>query len=291
MKTTQKERDPIYNLHREMKIRGFSSKTIKSYLYFNIDLIKFANKSAKCVGQSDIKEYLYQLNQRQLSNATLSVAFNAIKFYYSKILKRKFFLGKEIVRAKKAAKIPVVLTKDEVKLVLGAVTNVKHKLMLALLYSSGLRVSEVTRVKVRDFDLAGRLLFVRGAKGAKDRTTILSEKLVVVMGRYINVYLKSPLPPFAKGGTACRYVFESERGGKLTERTVQKVFAAALANSGVKKTASCHALRHSFATHLLEAGTDIRYIQELLGHQKLETTQIYTKVANNNLQNIKNPLD
>lgn len=279
LKTTRSGRDPIYNLQRELIIRGFSPKTVKSYLYFNIELLKNANKYADEINTNDIKEYLLYLRNRKLANSTMNTAYNAIKFYYSKILRRKFFIGKDLVRVKKEQKIPVVLSKEEIGLILGSVNNVKHKLMLALLYSSGLRVSEVIKVKVKDFDLAGRLLFIRGAKGAKDRATILSVKMADILEKYFCIKNTNDL------------VFGSDRGGKLTERTVQKVFQRALAQSGVKKSASCHSLRHSFATHLLEGGTDIRYIQELLGHKRLETTQIYTKVAKNDLQKIKNPLD
>jgi site-specific recombinase XerD len=278
-KTTRLERDPFYNLERELKIRGFSKNTVDSYVYYNKDLLKHARKSPKEISTEDIKEYLLFLKNKDYASATLNVAINAIKFYYGKILRRRFFVDKEIARTKKAKKIPEVFTKDEIKKILGTIQNVKYKLMLGLMYSSGLRVSEVVAVKVKNFDSSGKLLFIRGAKGAKDRTTILSEKVAGVLEKY------------AKNKKSDDYVFESDRGGKLTERTAQKVFAEALKNSGVKKCASCHSLRHSFATHLLEAGTDIRYIQELLGHARLETTRIYTKVANNNLQKIKSPLD
>lgn len=278
-KTTRIERDPIYNLERELKISGFSKNTIDAYLYYNKDLIKNTNKSPREVNVDDIKEYLLKLKNKNYSNATLNVAINAIKFYYGQILRRRFFFNKEIFRTKKAQKIPEVFTKDEVRLILGTIQNVKHKLMLGLMYSSGLRVSEVVSVKVKNFDFQGKLLFIRGAKGAKDRATILSEKVSGVLEKYT----KSKNPD--------DYVFVNGRGGRLTERTTQKCFAEVLKKSGVKKCVSCHSLRHSFATHLLEGGTDIRYIQELLGHKRLETTQIYTKVARNNLQNIKSPLD
>lgn len=278
-KTTRLERDPFYNLERELKIRGFSKNTVSSYMHYNKELLKQANKSPREISTDDIKEYLFALKNRGSANATLNVAINAIKFYCGKILRRKFFINKEIARTKKAQKIPVVFTKREIQKILRSIQNVKHKLMLGLMYSSGLRVSEVVNVKTKDFDFENKLLSIRAAKGAKDRATILSEKVTGVLEKY------------TKNKKADDYVFVSDRRGKLTERTVQKAFAQALKKSGVKKCASCHSLRHSFATHLLESGTDIRYIQELLGHARLETTQIYTKVTNNNLKNIKNPLD
>ena len=278
-KTTRQERNPIYNLKRELKIRGFSPKTVKAYLYYNTALLKFKNKSPKNINTDDIKEYLLYLKNKNLANATLDVAINAVKFYYTQILKRKFFVNKKIVRAKKEKRLPEIFTKDEIKKILKTIQNVKHRLTLALMYSSGLRVSEVTNVRVGDLDFENNILKVKLAKGAKDRITILSEKISCALNKYVN---NKELEDF---------VFENARGGKLSERSVQKFFMQALQRSKIKKKASCHSLRHSFATHLLESGTDIRYIQELLGHKRLETTQIYTKVANNRIENIKDPLD
>ncbi len=277
-KTTRQERNPIYNLERELKIRGFSQQTIKSYLYYNKDLLRRKGKSPRSMNMDDIKEYLLYLKDKNLANATINVAINAFKFYYSQILRRKFFVNKELFRTKKAQKLPTVLTKNEVRKVLSQIQNVKYKLMLGLMYSSGLRISEVVNMKIEDFDFENKLLRVQQGKGKKDRNTILSEKIVEVLHKY------------TKNKNIGDYAFESQRGGKLTKRSVQKSFSDALKKSGIKKKASCHSLRHSFATHLLENGTDIRYIQELLGHKNLETTQIYTKVANNSLKNIKSPL-
>ncbi len=260
-----------------MKLRGFSSKTIKSYLYYTTEILKFANKSPKTINTNDIRNYLEKLANEKKSNSTLNTAYSSLKFYFEKILRRKFFIN--IPRAKKSKKLPEVFTKTEIKKILAMVQNVKHKLILALMYSSGLRVSEIINVKVKDLDLENQTLKVRQAKGAKDRMTIMSKKVAGVLQKYV------------KNKKANDYIFENAQRGKLTERAVQKVFTAALKKSKIKKKASCHSLRHSFATHLLEAGTNIRYIQELLGHARLETTQIYTKVANNKIKNIKNPLD
>ncbi len=278
-KTRRVERDPMYNLERELKIRGFSPKTIKSYLYYNRDFLRKANKGPLDINNDDIKEYLLVLKNKNLANSSLNVAINAIKFYYTQILKRKFFTDKNIIRTKKSKKLPIVLTIDEVKKILKSVNNVKHKLILAVVYSSGLRVSEVPKIKIKHLDLENRMLRVEQAKGAKDRVTIISKKVADVLEKYI------------KNKDQDDYLFESSRGGRLTERSVQKIFSQALKASGLKKQASTHCLRHSFATHLLETGYDIRYIQELLGHARLETTQIYTKVASNKLKEIKSPLD
>jgi site-specific recombinase XerD len=269
--------DPMLKLKQEMKLRKFSPKTIKSYLYYITDLLKYSNKNPKTVNTDDIRQYLESLADNNLSASTLNIAHSAFRLYFEKILCRRFFA--HIPRAKCPKKLPETLTKEEIKKIFSTVSNVKHKLLLGLMYSSGLRVSEVVACKVKDLDFASKLLRVRQAKGAKDRMTILAEKMIGVLQKYI------------KNKIATSYVFESDQGGKLTERTVQKVFSNALKEAGIQKPATCHSLRHSFATHLLEAGTSIRYIQELLGHARLETTQIYTKVANTNLQTIKSPLD
>jgi len=269
--------NPILKLKQEMKLRKFSHKTIKSYLYYITDVLKFASKNPKTVKAEDIKKYLEKLADDGKSASTLNTAYNALKFYFEKILRRRFF--GYIPRAKKDKKLPEVFNKDEIKKILGVIQNVKHKLLLGMMYSSGLRVSEAVNVKVGDLDFMNKMLKIRNAKGAKDRMTIMSAQVADVLEKYI------------KNKTSDDYVFESARGGKLTERSAQKVFAQALNDSGIKKQAGCHSLRHSFAAHLLEYGTDIRYIQELLGHKRIETTQIYTKVANNNLRGIKSPLD
>lgn len=262
---------------QEMNLRGFSQSTVESYLYYVEDFIRFAKKSPKEATSNDIKNYLGHLIKQNRSSSTINLAYSALYFYFGKVLRRKFFIN--MPRSKKEKKLPVVLTKEEVLKILGAVNNVKHKLVLATIYSSGLRVSEVVNLKVCDLDLDSRLLTVRQSKGKKDRTTVISDKVADVLKKYLASKSSSDL------------VFSSDRAGEgLTERTVQAIFHEALKKSGIKKEATCHSLRHSFATHLLESGTDIRYIQELLGHANVATTQIYTKVTNYGLKNIKSPL-
>jgi len=268
--------DPIEKLKQEMKLRNFSQKTIKSYLYYITDILSKANKSPKSITGADIRNYLEKLADENKSSSTLNSAYSALKFYFEKILRRKFFMN--IPRSKKNKKLPEVLTRKEIEKIFSVIENVKHKLMLGFIYSAGLRVSEVVNIKVQDLDFENKILKIRQGKGGKDRITILSDKIVDVLEKYI------------ADKKANDYVFESSRGWKLTERSVQKVFSEALGKSGVKRNASCHSLRHSFATHLLEKGTDIRYIQELLGHARLETTQVYTKVASSVIKNMKSSL-
>jgi site-specific recombinase XerD len=269
--------DDFLRLTQILKINGFSQKTINSYLYHNSRFLAFVKKSPREITGQDIKGYLEHLVNRGYTNASLNLVYSALKFYYAQIYKRKFFLN--IPRAKKESKLPVVLAKEEIKKILRPINNVKHKLLLGLMYASGLRVSEAVRLRVRDLDFENGVIIIRSGKGRKDRQTVLPKLIVPVLKKYVA----------HKAGD--NFVLESSRGGKLAERSIQKVFCLALQKSGIKKEATCHSLRHSFATHLLEQGTDIRYIQELLGHKRLETTQIYTKVSSQNLKNIKSPLD
>ena len=159
------------------------------------------------------------------------------------------------------------------------IKNPKHKLILALAYGAGLRVSEIINLRVRDIDLQELTIHPKQAKGKKDRITLLAEGL------------RPAIKNLTAGKNANDFVFSSERGGRLTTRTAQKIFEKALKKAKIKKKATFHSLRHSFATHLLENGVDIRYVQELLGHQNIRTTQRYTQVTNPKLKNIKSPLD
>jgi len=277
-KTTTQERDPLYNLEQELRIRGFSPKTIKSYLLYNKLFLQFSNKSPKEITNDDIRQYLISLKDKNCANSTLNVALNALKFYYRQVLHRKFFF--DIKGAKKTNYLPTVLSKEEIERMLEKTINPKHNFLISLMYSAGLRVSETIKIRMRDFDLDRKMIVVRQGKGQKDRCTLLSEKLVPILKKQL--LLK-------KSGD---YLFTGAGGqGHLTSESAEKIVKKAVELADINKKVSCHSLRHSFATHLLEAGTSIRYIQELLGHARLETTQIYTKVANTNLQTIKSPLD
>jgi len=172
----------------------------------------------------------------------------------------------------------VVLSRSEIEKILQSVANRKHKLLLSLVYGAGLRVSEVVSLRVQDIDFDRELIHIKNAKGRKDRVTILPKKLVQEF---------QGLSQFCSGKD---FVFCSNRGGRLSARTAQKIFEQALKNAGIKKDASFHSLRHSFATHLLENGTDVRYVQALLGHQNIRTTQYYTQVTNPSLRKIVSPL-
>ena len=267
----------ILRFEQEMKIRNFSPRTIKSYSYYITEVLKYTGKSARDINSQDLKDYLEYLVDQNKSASTLNIVYSALKLYFEKILHRRFFVY--LPRAKSEKKLPVVFNKSEIKRILESIVNIKHKLIVSLIYSAGLRVSEMVKININDLDFENNILFIRQSKGKKDRITIFAEKLGIELKEYI------------KNEDIQGILFKNNQNKPLTTRTIQKIFSNALKNSGINKKASCHSLRHSFATHLLENGTNLRYIQALLGHKKLETTQIYTKVANNKLKDIQNPLD
>jgi len=266
----------LENLERELRIRNYSRKTIKSYLHYNRDLLFFCKKDPREIKTEDIKKYLDYISLNK-SSSTVSVAYNAIQFYYKQIWRRSFFIS--LKHPKKNKYLPVVLSKQEVDRMLSALKNPKHHCVVSLLYGTGLRVGELVRIKMLDIDLDRMMLRVFQGKGKKDRMVMLPKKLTNVLENQNKLKNSSD------------YLFTNGRGGRLTEASIQKIVRSSALSVGIKKNISPHTLRHSFATHLLESGTDIRYIQSLLGHARLETTQIYTKVALNKLEAISSPLD
>jgi len=266
-------------LSQELRLRNYSPRTIESYttcLRYYFYFLQSNKVNIENSNQDLIKKFLLQKQERGSSSQTINLYLNAIKTFYKEILKSDEAISLHF--AKTSNKLPVVLTHGEVERIIEATNNSKHKLVISLAYGAGLRVSEIISLKVKDLDLEGLTIHLKDAKGKKDRITVLPEKLV------------NDLRNIVAGKESNQIVFESERGGALTDRTAQAIFNHGLKKAGIKKEATFHSLRHSFATHLLENGTDIRYIQELLGHQNIRTTQIYTKVTNPSIRNIKSPL-
>jgi site-specific recombinase XerD len=261
---------------QELKIKNYSPKTIKSYLYGLREYFSFKGSDFTKLDQEDIRNFLLHCEKMHISPQSRNLFLNAIKFYYRNALKNNQKI--EIQSAKKPKSLPTVLSRSEVWRILGSLKNAKHKLLLSFAYGAGLRVSEVVYLKVQDLDFEELTVRIKQAKGQKDRISVMPESLTDSMKNLV------------AGKSGNDFVFASERGGKLTTRTAQKVFENALRDSGVKKDATFHSLRHSFATHLLENGTDVRYVQELLGHSNIRTTQLYTQVTNPKLINIKSPL-
>lgn len=267
------------DLRRELGSRKYSYKTIKGYLYYNKDFINYAGKDPSEINDEDIKDYLAYLSEKKgAATSTLNQAINAFKFYYGTVLKKKF--AYEVRRPRKDKKLPVVLSQDEVARILTSVENIKHRAILMLVYSAGLRVGEVVRLKPEDIDDKRMLIHIRGAKGRKDRYTMLSDIALNVLREYQGHYKPES------------WLFEGARPGRyLSTRSAEKIFEHACQKSEIRKDVSVHTLRHSFATHLLEGGTDLRYIQEILGHQHSKTTEIYTHVSTKSIGKIKSPLD
>ena len=275
-RTTIEARDPMFNLVQEMKICNFSPKTIKSYLYYNKEMLRFASKFSDEVNKQDIRDYVEYLYSSGRSTSTINLTINALKFYYQGILRRNFFderLG--IKRPKKEKTLPVVLSKKDIVKMIDAADNLKRKLVVQILYSTGLRVSELRNLLIDHIDFNRKCILVKSGKGKKDRITIISKTVLSNIDRYLLEYKPT------------QYLFENFlRGGKMNVRTLQKIVSDLAKLADIKKRISPHVLRHSFATHLLENGVNLRYIQSLLGHARLETTQIYTKVATDNFANI-----
>lgn len=261
----------------ELRLRNYSRRTIDSYLGCLSDYFKYIKNVTKDPDISLIKKYLLAKQGKGQSSQTINLYLNAIKYFYREIFKSPAAI--DLKFAKTSSKLPVVLSRKEIEKIIGAIKNEKHRLLISLSYGSGLRVSEAVNLRVRDINLEELTIHLKDAKGKKDRITIFPEKL------------KADLAELTALQHGNEYLFESERGGKLTERTAQKVFENALQKSGIQKDASFHSLRHSFATHLLENGVDVRYVQSLLGHQNIRTTQLYTKVTNPAIRKIKSPLE
>ncbi len=263
----------------ELKLRNYSQKTLKSYLGCLKEYFKFLSsekrvKDLKSVEK--VKSFLLAKQDKGRSGQTINLYLNAIKFFYRDILKSSEKIDLKFAKTNK--KLPVVLSHSEIEKILDKIKNLKHKLMVALTYGAGLRISEIINLRVQDIDFEQLTIHLKEAKGKKDRITILPEKL---KSDLLNVIVEKDNK---------KYIFESNRGGKLNTRSVQKIFEKALKSAKIKKPATFHSLRHSFATHLLENGVDVRYVQELLGHANIRTTQIYTKATNPSLKNIKSPL-
>jgi integrase/recombinase XerD len=265
-------------LEIELKLRGFSQQTIKTYIRHNKIFLDYIKKEPHDVTEADIKSYLaHVISDEKAAPRSIALKKAALKFLYDEMMRK----GIVTLKTPKIPKSnPIVLSKDEIKALIGAAPRDKTRLIIELIYSSGLRVSECVTLKINDLELNDKIIRVKSGKGNKDRVTILSETVVNELRRYILTLDKDE-----------QYLFPNSKGSSLSVRNIQKLIQKSAVKAGIKKNVSPHTLRHSFATHLLEGGTDIRLIQELLGHSQLSTTQIYTHVSKEQLSRIKSPLD
>ncbi len=266
-----------------LQLKAYSISTIKTYKSEFCALLQILkNKKVNTLSTDEVKRYiLYCINKLHLTENTVHSRLNALKFYFEQVLKReKFFV--EIPRPKKPLILPKVLGEAELSRLFNAAGFLKHKAILFTAYSAGLRVSEVINLKWKHLDRDRGVILIEQAKGKKDRYVTLSPILRDVL---ISYYKKSKIKP-------TKYVFESPVAGEqYSARSAQAIFQQAKEKAGIKKEIGFHSLRHSFATHLLEKGTDVRYIQELLGHFSIKTTTRYLHVAKEKLVTIESPLD
>ncbi len=260
--------------------KRYSESTKKTYLnYFGDFINAFRNRALEQIRPEEINPYILKLiRERKISASQQNQRINAIKFYYEKVLRREkqYF---DISRPRKIKALPKVIAEEEVVNMLKAASNTKHKLIIALLYSAGLRRNELLNLRKEDIVISKKMIFVRGGKGKKDRSTLLSELVM----KLLDVYYKEFKPNY--------WVIEGVNRKRYSETSVVNTVKSIAKKAGVSIVVTPHILRHSFATHLLEQGTDLRYIQELLGHSSSKTTEIYTHISKKALANIISPLD
>ena len=272
----QNQQNALAKIATELKLRGSSPNTIESYVLFNKDFFEMTLKDPGVVTEDDVKGYLAGLLDKGRAHSTVALARSALLFLYNDLLEKGFT---KVRTPKIEKKLPVVLTKEEMKALLEAASHDKSRLLVEMLYASGLRISECLSLKVEDVEAAQRIAWVRHGKGGKDRMVILSEGLVAHLRRYLE-----------REGIVRGPIFLG-RDGPLSVRTAQKIISGLARKAGILKAVTPHKLRHSFATHLREAGTDLRVIQELLGHASIQTTEIYTHVSSEEKRRIVSPLD
>ncbi len=264
----------------KLKELRYSNNTIKVYTDLFGEFINYYEEvEIRNISESMIVDFLqYLVNERNVSTSYQNQSINAIKFYYEKVLRgpRKVY---QIDRPRKEKLLPEVLSTEEVAAILKSINNLKHKAIIMTIYSAGLRISELTNLRIKDIDSKRMQIRVEQGKGKKDRYTLLGNKTLETLRIYVKEYKPR------------EWLFEGANGGQYSTRSVQNILKNALKKVGISKNISVHSLRHSFATHLLESGTDLRYIQELLGHASSKTTEIYTHITTKGFDQIKNPLD
>jgi site-specific recombinase XerD len=263
-----------------IQLKGYSPNTFRTYCNeFHYLLRLLGNIDVHSLTRKHIQSYLLWLVQKRgYSEVHVHTAVNAIKFYFEKVEKREreFY---DLPRPKKPMKLPVVMAEEEVVALINKTENLKHRALLMTSYAAGLRVSEVINLKPGNIDSKRMMILIEEAKGKKDRMVPLSPMLLITLREYYREYRPKT------------YLFEGATGGKYSTRSLQKILAQSKIKAGIRKKGSIHTLRHSYATHLLEAGTDIRYIQSFLGHNDLKTTMRYTHVTKPKMESIGSPLD
>ncbi len=271
----------LRNFYRLLQSKRYSANTVKTYMEaLRIFLLYYNEKPAELLTNDDViafnNDYILKKNY---SSSYQNQHVNALKLYFGELQEKKLVLDK-IHRPRPEKRLPNVLSKEEVKKILDASSNLKHRAMLAMIYSCGLRRSELLHLTHNDIDSQRHVVIIKKSKGKKDRITPLSPKILELLRSYYKVYRPKT------------YLFEGQQSNTpYTARSLEQVLKKSVKMAGIKKPVTLHWLRHSYATHLLESGTDLRFIQELLGHNSSRTTEIYTHVSTKSLQQIKSPFD
>lgn len=263
----------------KLEMRKYANNTVKTYVTsFETFINYYISKDLVSINESDVRKYILKLVQEDKSNAYINSAINSIKFYYESVLgmPNRFY---EIERPRKEKKLPKILSKEDILRIIANTNNLKHKCIVSLLYSSGIRRNELVNLKITDIESKRMLIRIEAAKGNKDRYTLLSHSLLEDLREYYKQYKPE------------KYIVEGMYGKQYSGQSIGKIVLNAAEKAGIKIPVTPHMLRHSFATHLLEAGVDLRQIQVLLGHSSTKTTEIYTHVATTTFKKIKNPLD
>ncbi len=270
----------VEEMGTKLKLRRYSDSTYKVYMMMFKNFLRYTYPTPlHHVDQNIILEYQKHLVLiRKVSASYQNQSINAIKFYAEKVLGLEKTIY-DLERPMKPQRLPKVLAQIEVQQLLDCITNIKHKAILSTIYGCGLRISECTALKVTDIDPVNHRIWVRNAKGRKDRITLLPDSLLNQLRKYYKSYRPTV------------WLFESPDGKPYSVSSIRKVFNRAKRKAHIVRPATVHTLRHSFATHLLESGTNLRYIQQLLGHSSSRTTEIYTHVCETDLTNIVSPLD
>jgi site-specific recombinase XerD len=271
----------LKKMHEQLLLKGYSTNTINTYCReFSQLLYLLKDVHVDTLTPERLRAYLlYCVTKLKLSENGIHSRMNAIKFYFDQVLNRNKFFFEEIPRPKKKSSLPKVFSKNDIAKIFSQVDNQKHLLMLKLCYGMGLRVSEIVNLKITNIDSSRMLVHLEAAKGKRDRYVTLPTSILGDLRNYYKTYRPKT------------YLFEGQYGGQYTVRSVQFVFKSAMKKAKINKTVGIHGLRHSYATHLLECGTDMFFIQKLLGHKDIKTTEIYAKVSRHQLGNIKSPLD
>lgn len=262
-----------------LEVKRYSKNTIDNYVSIVKMAEQYFNKPLNKVDEAALHKYFYfMVHTKKVSYSYQKQIAMALKLYYKEMFNTSINL-EFLFPTRKPEKLPVIISKKDVLATINKANNIKHKSMIALVYSAGLRVGELIDLKILDIDSSRMIIHVKAAKGNKDRIIPLSEKLLKMLRLYYKEFSPS------------EYLFEGQKGGKYTSSSFNKLLKSAAKKAGINKNITAHTLRHSYATHLLENGTDIRVIQKLLGHNSIKTTMIYTQVSQPTLLNVVSPFD